>query len=373
MEWVFVIFASMLFLAYANGANDNFKGVATLLGSHTLTHKQALILATVATLAGALTAAFFATELAKTFSGKGLIPLELITTPEFMLAVMLGAALTVFVAAKFGIPISTTHGLIGGLVGAGLMAAGSELNLDALGKSYLIPLAVSPLIAMIVAALLYFIATTVRKKLNINKQSCLCVGEKRLDVVVPEGMSPMSAFSSLDMVIDDVDNCKVKAIDVYDGHMMGFRIQKLVDGVHIFSGAAVSFARGLHDTPKIVGVALAAGAMDIYWVTFLAAIVMALGGVLQSHKIAKTMSQDITEINHGQGLTANLVTSIMVIFASKWGVPVSTTHVSCGAIFGIGSVNGKTNWSIVGSIVFAWVLTLPIAASIAAASYYLLT
>ena len=373
MEWVFVIFASMLFLAYANGANDNFKGVATLLGSHTLTHKQALALATVATLAGALTAAFFATELAKTFSGKGLVPLELITTPEFMFAVMLGAALTVFVAAKFGIPISTTHSLIGGLVGAGVMAAGSELNIDALGNSYLIPLAVSPLIAVIVAALLYFIVTNIRKRLNINKQSCLCVGEKRLDVVVPEGISPMTTFSNLDIVLDDVDNCKVKAIDVYDGHMFGFRIQKLVDGLHIFSGAAVSFARGLHDTPKIVGVALAAGTMDIYWVTFLAAIAMALGGILQSHKIAKTMSQDITEINHGQGLTANLVTSIMVIFASKWGVPVSTTHVSCGAIFGIGSVNGKTNWSIVGSIVFAWVLTLPIAASIAAASYYLLT
>jgi PiT family inorganic phosphate transporter len=130
---------------------------------------------------------------------------------------------------------------------------------------------------------------------------------------------------------------------------------------------------GYTTPPKIVGVALAAGAMDIYWVTFIAAIAMALGGIFQSHKIDKTMSEDITNINHGQGLVANLVTSIMVIFASKWGVPVSTTHVSCGAIFGIGSINGKTNWSIVRNIVLAWVLTLPIAASIAAITYYLLT
>jgi PiT family inorganic phosphate transporter len=190
MEWIALIFVSMLFLAYANGANDNFKGVATLLGSHTLTHKQALILATATTLAGSLTAAFFATELAKAFSGKGLVPLALTTTPEFMLAVMIGAALTVFSAAKFGIPISTTHGLIGGLVGAGVVAAGSDLNVAALGKSYLIPLAVSPLIAVVVAALIYYMLTKLRKKININKSSCLCVGEKRLDVVVPDGVSP---------------------------------------------------------------------------------------------------------------------------------------------------------------------------------------
>ena len=372
MMWVILIIISMVFLAYANGANDNFKGVATLLGSHTLSHKHALILATITTLAGSLTAAFFATELAKAFSGKGLVPLALVSTPEFMLAVMLGAALTVFVAAKFGVPISTTHSLIGGLVGPGFIAAGSDLNIYALGKTYLIPLAVSPLIAVVVAAMIYFILSHIRKKININKSSCLCVGEKRLNIVVPQGASAMSMLSSLDIVVDDIENCKVKAIDVYDGNIVGFRVQKLVDAMHIISGAAVSFARGLHDTPKIVGVALAASTLNIGWVTFIAAIAMALGGILQSHKIAQTMSEDITNINHGQGLVANMVTSIMVIFASKWGVPVSTTHVSCGSIFGIGSVNGKTNWLIVRGIVLAWVLTLPIAASISAAAYMVL-
>ncbi|MFQ5519508.1 MAG: anion permease, partial [Mariprofundus sp.] len=172
MDWLLLIFVSMLFLAYANGANDNFKGVATLLGSHTLSHRNALIWATVTTLAGSLTAAFFATELARVFSGKGLVPDALITTPEFMLAVMIGAALTVFIAAKAGIPISTTHSLIGGLVGAGLVAAGNDMNLDALGNTYLIPLALSPLIAVAVAAILYFSLTTMRKRLQINKESC---------------------------------------------------------------------------------------------------------------------------------------------------------------------------------------------------------
>jgi PiT family inorganic phosphate transporter len=373
MDWLLLIFASMIFLAYANGANDNFKGVATLLGSNTLNHRNSLIWATSTTLAGSLTAAFFATDLARVFSGKGLVPDALITAPEFMLSVMIGAALTVFVAAKAGIPISTTHSLIGGLVGAGIVASGNDLNMNALGQTYIIPLALSPLIAVVVAALLYLILTTVRKKLHINKESCLCIGEKRLEVIVPEGISPSVMLSSLDIVIDDQENCDVKSIELYRGRMLGLGIQRTIDAMHILSAGAVSFARGLHDTPKIVGVAMAAGALDLYWITFIAAIAMALGGIFQSRKIAKTMSEDITSINHGQGFAANLVTSVMVLFASKWGVPVSTTHVSCGSIFGIGTINGRTNWSIVRGIVLAWVLTLPIAAFISAVTYWIST
>jgi len=371
MEWILLIFASMIFLAYANGANDNFKGVATILGSSTLSHRNSLILATLTTLAGSLTAAFFATELARVFSGKGLVPDNLIAAPEFMLSVMAGAALTVFFTAKFGIPISTTHSLIGGLVGGGVIASGSELNLANLGSTYIIPLALSPLIAVIVAALLYLILTNTRKRFMIGKESCLCIGERRLNVAVPEGMSPSLMLSTLDVVIDDKESCDVKAIDLYQGNMLGLSIQRMVDGMHVASAAAVSFARGLHDTPKIVGVAMAAGALELQWVTFMAAIAMALGGIFQSQKIAKTMSEDITSINHGQGLAANLITSVMVLFASKWGVPVSTTHVSCGSIFGIGTINGETNWSIVRSIVFAWILTLPVAASISAVTYWI--
>ncbi|MES0371164.1 MAG: inorganic phosphate transporter [Mariprofundaceae bacterium] len=369
MEWLLLIFASMLFLAYANGANDNFKGVATLLGSNTLSHRNSLIWATITTLAGSLTAAFFATELARVFSGKGLVPDALITAPEFMLSVMIGAALTVFVAAKAGIPISTTHSLIGGLVGAGFVASGNDLNLDALGQTYIIPLALSPLIAVAVAATLYLILTTIRKRLRINKHSCLCIGERRLDVAVPEGIAPSVVLSTLDIVIDEQENCDVKSIELYQGRMLGFGIQRTIDVMHVLSAGAVSFARGLHDTPKIVGVAMAAGALDLHWITFIAAIAMALGGIFQSRKIAKTMSEDITSINHGQGFAANIVTAVMVLFASKWGVPVSTTHVSCGSIFGIGTINGKTNWSIVRGIVLAWVLTLPIAAAISAIAY----
>lgn len=371
MDALWLILAAVLFLAYANGANDNFKGVATLRGCGALGHRYALAWATVTTLAGSLTAAFFATQLAKVFSGKGLVPEALTAAPEFMLAVMIGAALTVFLAARLGIPISTTHALTGGLVGAGFTAAGSKLNLAALGGNYFYPLAFSPLIAVALAALLHLALHHTRKGLGISKQACLCVGERRL-ATLPAGTSPAMALASLDVVVDDVENCEIKAIELYQGRMLGIGLQKIVDTMHVLSAGAVGFSRGLNDTPKIVGVAMPASILDLQWITFAAAAAMAVGGLLQSHRVARTMAEDITVMNHGQGLAANLVTSILVLFASKWGLPVSTTHVSCGAIFGIGGVNRQANWAVVRGIIYAWVLTLPCAAAIAAAAYPLL-
>ena len=96
------------------------------------------------------------------------------------------------------------------------------------------------------------------------------------------------------------------------------------------------------------------------------AFAMAIGGLLNAREVALTMSERITRMNHGQGFSANLVTAFLVIFASKWGLPVSTTHVSCGSLFGIGLVNKKANLSVIRQIILAWFLTLPLAAVLSA-------
>jgi PiT family inorganic phosphate transporter len=84
------------------------------------------------------------------------------------------------------------------------------------------------------------------------------------------------------------------------------------------------------------------------------------------------MSHRITAMNHGQGFTANLVTSVIVIGASRFGMPVSTTHVSCGALFGIGTITGQARWSAIGKILTAWVTTLPLAAALGGASLWII-
>jgi PiT family inorganic phosphate transporter len=93
---------------------------------------------------------------------------------------------------------------------------------------------------------------------------------------------------------------------------------------------------------------------------------MALGGVLQARRVAETMAHRIADLNDGQGFTANLVSSALVLFASRLGLPVSTTHVTCGALFGIGAVNRTARWRTISKIALAWLITLPISAGCAA-------
>lgn len=357
---------AVLFLAFANGANDNFKGVATLYGSRTLGRRSALIWATITTLAGSLTAAWLATKLMKLFSGKGLVSDTLVANPDFALAVAAGAATTVWIAARRGIPISTTHALVGALTGVGLAATAGQIQWRGLVGDFLWPLVASPFIALALAAVIYRLVSHARRAMGVGYESCICLANGRVVPVDSPAVQMQAVMPSAmpEIVVDDIENCR--RIDRYRGMIMGISLQKIIEALHILSSGAVSFARGLNDTPKVVGVALVAASLDAQWLTFAAAAVMAVGGLIASHRIADTMGDRITEIEHGKGLIANLVTSFLVIVASKWGVPVSTTHVSTGAIFGIGSGNAATDWGLVRNIVLAWFATLPVAGALAA-------
>jgi PiT family inorganic phosphate transporter len=142
--------------------------------------------------------------------------------------------------------------------------------------------------------------------------------------------------------------------------------------LHFLSGGAVAFARGLNDTPKIAGLMvvsnLGAGRTTLVAITG----AMLLGGWLSSRKVAETMSHRITGMDRDEGLAGNLVTAFLVLLASKAGFPVSTTHVSCGAIFGIGAVHGHARWKVILGVFLAWIGTLPMAGLITSGLCYLL-
>jgi PiT family inorganic phosphate transporter len=371
------ILGATLFVAYANGANDNFKGVATLFGSGTADYRKALLWATVMTSVGSCAAFFLAEKLIKTFSGKGLVPDAWVTKPEFMASVIFGAGLTVFLAARCGIPISTTHSLTGALAGSGWVAVGSELAYGTLGKSFFMPLILSPFIAMGVTVLVYPLFTLCRRLAGIKKSTCICVGEK----IIPVGPAALNSMASvsiqqlraLNIVVDEQSACDARAIEQYGGQFCGIRVQSILDCFHYLSAGALSLARGLNDTPKIVALSVAAGASGLKGNVLGVSLAMALGGLIGARKVAETMSHKITPMSHGQGFTANLVSSFLVILASRWGVPVSTTHVACGSLFGIGMVGGKAHWGIVAGLLSAWFLTLPCAAVISAGCFLALT
>src|SRR5207253_6937644 len=180
------------FLAYSNGANDNFKGVASLFGCRTASYRTAITWATVTTFAGSITAIFFAQMLLKKFSGKGLVPDAIVGSEAFVLAVALGAAITVILATRLGFPISTTHSLTGAIVGCGLLAVGSSVNFAALGKGFVLPLLLSPVLAIGLGAVIYFIFRTSRLALGIRKEWCICVGVEERVVALPQ---PGSIFA----------------------------------------------------------------------------------------------------------------------------------------------------------------------------------
>ncbi|MBI2061897.1 MAG: inorganic phosphate transporter [Nitrospirae bacterium] len=364
-----LIVVAML-VAFANGANDNFKGVATLVGSGTANYRRALTWATAATLAGSLGAIFLAGELGRRFSGKGLVPDAIAGEPSFVLAVALGAALTVLLATWRGFPISTTHALVGALAGAGLAAAGSGLHWSALGFDFFVPLLVSPLIAGVLTVLTYGVATSARKRLGIEKEFCICVGEE--EQVVAVGLSPAGEGAAIARRMITVRSDSVGACaERYRGRMLGVSIQAVLGGAHFASAGVVSFARGLNDTPKMVALLLATGAVASPGSNLFVAMAIAAGGLLAAKRVADTMSRRITEMNHGQALSGNLVTAALVVSASLFGLPVSTTHVSVGSLLGIGAVGGGARWGVVRKIVLAWVITLPLSAAFSAGAYWL--
>lgn len=370
-----LLFISLLlatvFLAFSNGANDNFKGVATLFGSGTTNYKKAIWWATVTTFVGSVCSIFLAETLVKNFSGKGLVPDAIIASPYFLLAVALAAGLTVILATVTGFPISTTHSLTGALVGSGLVAAGSQVNFAKLGGSFFAPLLLSPVIAVALGVVVYAVAHAIRRLSGVTKEWCICIGETETCVPVTE---PRSFFASTAITLPSValatkENCTQR----YAGRMVGISLQKIIDAGHFLSAGCVSFARGLNDTPKIVALLLVVKMLDIQWGMLAVAVGMAFGGLLNARKVAITMSKKITPMSHGQGFTANVVTAGLVIFASRLGVPVSTTHVSCGSLFGIGLVTRQANVRVISQILMSWVLTLPIAAILSAGIYWLLT
>jgi PiT family inorganic phosphate transporter len=358
------------FLAYANGANDNFKGVASLYGSRTASYSTALGWATLTTFAGSLASIFLAGELLKKFSGKGLVPDSFAASEHFLLAVVIGAALTVILATFTGFPVSTTHGLIGAIVGCGMI--GSHVAFAALGKSFVVPLLLSPVMAIAAAGIIYVLLRLLRLQLGIGKEWCLCAGEEMRVIPVPAAASvlTMDAVSpGYTVSVGETEECSTR----YAGTCVGIRAQHLMDVAHFLSAGVVCFARSLNDTPKIAAMLLLVKFFDIRWGFALVAIMMVIGGLLHSRRIAETMSKKIAGMNHGQGLSANLSTGLLVILASVFGLPVSTTHVAVGSIYGIGVVTRQANSKVMIGIVLSWLITLPCAAVLAALAYVCIT
>src|SRR4051812_48577598 len=227
MDWnssamaITLLILAVAFLAYSNGANDNFKGVASLYGSKTCSYRTAITWATFTTFAGSITAILIAQGLLKKFSGKGLVPDALTASPQFLLAVALGAAITVILATLLGFPISTTHGLTGALVGAGYVAVGNSVNIAVLGKAFLLPLVLSPVLAIALGGLIYLAFRFVRLRAGVRKEMCVCVGQEQQMIAMPQpaGLFAAQSLPALTITVDEPEKCEQR----YAGNFVGIK------------------------------------------------------------------------------------------------------------------------------------------------------
>jgi PiT family inorganic phosphate transporter len=318
---VVVVVAVALGFDFTNGFHDTANAVATSVSTRALTPRMAVLVASVANLAGA----FVTTAVASTV-GRDIVDSGLITT-RTVLAALLGAIAWNLLTWWFGLPSSSSHALIGGLVGAALVQSGEEGVLwHGLAHKLVIPALIAPVIAFVSAFLLL-----------------------------------LAIFWGFSWITRGVAN-------------RGFRLGQLA------SGTFMAFTHGANDAQKTMGVIalalLANGSIDSFyiptWVKIAAGMAIGLGTYVGGWRIMRTLGQRIFKIEPESGFAAQTAAGVTIYFATHFGYPLSTTHVISGAVMGAGATQrlSAVRWGVAGNIVIAWILTIPASASVAAALYW---
>lgn len=325
---IFVVLAVVviaLAFDFTNGFHDAANAIATVVATNALTIRQALVMAAVLNVLGA----FFATAVAKTIES-GII--TEVGTPlnaqVIVFSALMGAILWNVLTWWFGMPSSSSHAIVGGLIGAGVTYGTTRAVVwTNIIDKVIIPMVLSPLLGMLVAAVLMF------------------------------------------------------AIYRFFKHVKKDHRNRVFRPLQIFAGALMAFSHGSNDAQKTMGVITLAliGANMIddpsggipWWVILLCALAMGLGTLAGGKRIIETAGHKITLIENESGFAANIGASITILLCSRLGLPVSTTHVVVGGITGAGLVanKGKVNWGTWRHMSLAWLLTLPGSAGLAMTVY----
>lgn len=336
-------------LAAANGSNDVPKGVATLAGAGVTRYRNAILWGTLATFAGSLASIQFADRLTKLFS-KGIVTAE--PTTAFALAILVGTSAWVLLATLARLPVSTTHALIGALIGAGLV-----LDPEAVNSGAIVPRLVQPLLLGV------FVAYLLSAALNVFARripECICVDLAPAPAPVVHQPSGLMLTAPGRVALPRVAAGRAADCSAHPTRA-GRRFVFHVNGAHWLSSGAASFARGLNDTPKLVAVgafSLVPAGMTSGQIVLVVAGAMAAGSLIGGMRVARRLGDDVVAMSHLEGFKANLVTALLVGAAANRGLPMSTTQVSIGAIAGIaGRDVSRLNGRSMRDFLLAWLAT----------------
>ena len=238
-----------------------------------------------------------------------------------------------------------------------------------LGKTFVLPLLLSPLLAAGIGLLVYRLL-----RQRLAQAECACL-------ITPNAIAPSAVMAGADnalqipqpppmpqLIVASNTECD-QLTGPGQAQLKRWSIPHALDYLHIASASLICFARAVNDTPKLAALLVAVPLLSAQASLVLIAAAMVFGGLVLSQRVAQTMSQRVTRMNTTQGLSANLITAVLVLSASQFALPVSTTHVSVGAIAGVGVSGNTLKASALKAILLSWLATLPMAAAIAWLAY----
>jgi PiT family inorganic phosphate transporter len=313
-----VVIVTALAFDFTNGFHDTANAVATSIATGALKPRAAVVLAGVLNLFGA----FLSVQVAKTISS-GLVD-ETKITPTVIFAGLVGAILWNLLTWLLGLPSSSSHALIGGLIGATVVASGADaVKFAGIVGKVLLPAVMSPVIAGVIALIATHLAY------------------------------------------------RITARGVAGTVTKGFKVGQIV------SSSMVALAHGTNDAQKTMGVitlalitggALPANAGPPFWVVLSAGLAIGLGTYVGGWRIIQTLGRRVSDIQTAQGFASGMSTASVILTSSHLGFPLSTTQVATGSIVGAGAARGlaSVRWGIAGKVALGWLLTLPAAAVVGA-------
>ncbi|OUS33179.1 phosphate permease ['Osedax' symbiont bacterium Rs2_46_30_T18] len=395
------------FMAWGVGANDVANAMGTSVGSKALTLKQAIMIAIVFEFAGAYLAGGAVTATIR----KGIIdPALLASTPELlifgMMSALLAAAIWLLVATFYGWPVSTTHTIVGAIVGfAAIGISPDAVNWGKVAK-IVASWVVSPVTAGFIA---FFLFRTVQKLVldtatpfaNAQKyvpgyiflvgfiisMVTFTKGLKHIGLDLSFGNSALISvgFAFVTMIIGKLMLNKIKEDKNADKDYHFSSVEKVFGVLMMFTACAMAFAHGSNDVANAVGpiaaiVGIVSAGGEVLQKTAMPSWILLLGGagivtglVMYGHKVIATVGNNITELTPSRGFAATLAAATTVVVASGTGLPISTTHTLVGAVLGVGLARGLAalNLKVIGTIFVSWVVTLPAGAGLSILFFFM--
>ena len=410
-EWgtVFLVMAILFggYMAWGIGANDVANAMGTPVGSGAITVKQAIIIAAIFEFAGAFIAGGQVTKTIR----KGIIdPSSIAGTPELlvygMLAALLAAGIWLMIASTRGWPVSTTHTIVGAIVGFASVGIGVDaVNWGKIG-SIVASWLVSPLIGGAIALLLMI---SIRKLiLNTEKPFekaklwapvyvfmvgwivglvTLFKGLKHLNLELTAVQSLVAA-TAIGLVLAFIGKLLINRVKVdpeADKEHHYASVEKVFVPLMLFTAAAMAFAHGSNDVANAIGplaavVSIIQSGGEVVqkaelpiWILILGGAGIVIGLSTMGYRVMETIGTKITELTPTRGYCATLAAAITVVLASKTGLPVSTTQIAVGAVMGVGLARGigAIDLRVIGGIVLSWLVTLPAGGILAALFFFL--